>query len=118
MPVRDDAHRQAALDIEQAIDDLGDPAAKPYISRSVIEDYRGAAFHWIAYGCQHKYGKHKENHSQLGRFLRDLGESSVADWWDRLDERRRGGWYGHQTTLGDVQTIRGYWQDIRTWAVS
>jgi hypothetical protein len=116
--VRDDAHRQAALDIEQTIDDLGDPAVKPYIGRSVIEDYRGAALHWIAYGCQRKHGKHKENHTHLGRFLRDPGESTVVDWWDRLDERRRSGWYGHQTTVGDVQTIQGYWRNIRTWATN
>ncbi len=40
-----DAHRQAALDIEQSIADMGDPAAKPYLSRSAIELYWAAAFH-------------------------------------------------------------------------
>lgn len=118
MPVLEDAHRKAAEDIERTIADLGDPAVKPYISRSLIENYWGAAFHWIAVGCQRKHSKHKENHSHLGKFLRDLGELSVADWWDRLDERRRGGWYGHQTTDADVRTMQGYWQDIKAWATS
>lgn len=114
----EDAHREAAENIERVIADLGDPAVKPYINRSLIESYWGAAFHWVAVGCQVKHGKHKENHSHLGKFLRDLGELSVADWWDRLDERRRGGWYGHQTTVADVQTIQGYWKSIKTWATS
>src|SRR5690348_3997367 len=40
--------------------DMGDPATKPYLARAVIELYWAAAFHWIAYGCQRKHGKHKE----------------------------------------------------------
>ena len=63
--VLSDAHRQAALDIERAIGDLGDPTARPYLSRSLIEVYCGAAFQWIAYGCQRKHSKHKENHTKL-----------------------------------------------------
>lgn len=74
-----DAHRQAAMDIEQTIALLGDPAANPYIGRGLIELYWGAAFHWAAYGCQRKHAKHKENHTKLGRFLRDLGEMAAAD---------------------------------------
>ena len=34
-----DAHRQAAMDIEQTIALLGDPAANPYIGRGLIELY-------------------------------------------------------------------------------
>lgn len=73
-----DAHRQAAVDIEQAIARLGDPSADPFLGRSLIELYWGAAFHWIAYGAQLKHGKHKENHTKLGQFLRDVGEPDVA----------------------------------------
>lgn len=113
-----DAHRDAAEGIEQVIADIGDVTGKPYATRSVIELYWGAAFHWIAYGTQHKHGRHKENLTKLGKYLRDLGESTVADWWDRLEERRRGGMYGHQTALPDVETTRNYWQDIRSWATS
>lgn len=74
-----DAHRQAAEDIERSIVDMGDPATKPYLARSVIELYWGAAFHWIACGTQRKHGKHKENHTKLARYLRDVGEPVVAD---------------------------------------
>ena len=113
-----DAHRQAALDIEQTIDDLGDPTARPYLGRGVIELYWGAAFHWIAYGCQQKHGKHKENHTKLGKFLRDQGEHERADQWDALDQRRGGGWYGHHALVADVMEARMRWQEIRTWALT
>jgi hypothetical protein len=113
-----DAHRQAALDLEQSISDMGDPAVKPYLARSAIELYWLAAFHWTAYGCQLKHGKHKENHTKLAQYLRDVGEPAVADWWDRLEETRRGGAYGHQTTPANADTAKRYWQDVKTWATS
>ena len=74
-----DAHQKAAEDIERTIALLGDPAANPYIGRGLIELYWGAAFHWMAAGCQRKHAKHKENHTKLGRFLRDQGEAALAD---------------------------------------
>ncbi len=108
-----DAHRQAALDLEQAIAALGDPNTHPYISRLLIEAYWGAAFHWIAVGCQERHGKHKENHTQLGKFLRDQGKQTVAAIWDRLDERRRAAWYGHQTGSADIVAAEHWWQAIK-----
>lgn len=97
---------------------MGDPASKPYLGRSVIELYWGAAFHWIAYGCQQKHGKHKENHTKLGKFLRDIGEPGIADLWEALDNRRAGGWYGHHAMPTDAEEARTRWQDFRTWALS
>src|SRR5262249_10258195 len=87
-----DDHRMAAENIERALSDLGDPATKSYIGRTVIESYWGAAFHWIAYGCDRKHGKHKENHSKLVSFLRDLGEGAVSNLWDNREKSRSGGW--------------------------
>jgi len=72
------AHQQAALDIEQAIHKLGDPAANPALGRSLIELYWGASFHWLAYDCDRKHGKHKETHDKLGKFLQDVGEPEMA----------------------------------------
>jgi hypothetical protein len=114
----ENAHRQAALDIEQALSDMGDPAAEPYLGRSIIELYWGAAFRWIACGCQRMHGKHKENHTKLVSYPRDMGEPAISEVWNRLDEVRRGGWYGHQAAFIDVQAAQRYWQDIRTWATS
>lgn len=41
----EDAHRQAALELEHLIDVAGDPAVDAQLSRGLIELYWGAAFH-------------------------------------------------------------------------
>jgi hypothetical protein len=64
---------------------LGDLASDPDLAPSLIEIFWAAAFHWIAHGCQRKHGQHKENHTQLNRYLRDLGEPAIADHWDQLE---------------------------------
>ncbi len=77
-----DAHRDAALELEHSIADLGDLstlASRPYNGRALIELYWGAAFEWIVYGCQRLHGKHKEKHEGLARFLRDVAETKIAD---------------------------------------
>jgi hypothetical protein len=61
-----DAHRVAAEDI----DAMG---ASPRASWLIIEGAWGAAFHWIAFACQTKHGKHQESHARLGTFMRSQG---------------------------------------------
>jgi hypothetical protein len=114
--MRVDAHEQRALQLEHAIALLGDPAADPDIIPSLIENYWGAAFHWIAFGCQRKHGQHKENHTQLGRYLRDLGEPTIGVAWDRLENKRQGAIYAYTTALDDASQAHDEWQEIRTWA--
>ncbi|WIG61452.1 MAG: hypothetical protein OJF49_004200 [Ktedonobacterales bacterium] len=116
--MRVDAHQQRALQLEHAISLLGDPAADADIGPSLIENYWAAAFHWIAYGCQQKHGQHKENHTQLGRYLRDLGEPVIATRWDALERTRQGAMYAYNATLADVERARDDWQVIRTWALT
>lgn len=111
-------HKTAAEDLERALADLGDPAAKPYIRRLLMESYFGTAFHWIAYGTATKHGSHKENHSGLVSFLRGLGEQTVATRWQALENLRNGGWYGRKNSLQAVQEAEAAWQEIRTWALS
>jgi hypothetical protein len=90
-----DPHQQAAVDNERAAHELGEPIAHPYARRGVIELYWGAAFHWLAFGCQQKHGKHKENHSGLVSYLRQLGEAAMAVPWETLERVRNAGWYGY-----------------------
>ena len=116
--MREDAHERRALQVEHAITLLGDPAADPDIIPSLIESYWAAAFHWVAVGCQRKHSQHKENHTQLGRYLRDHGESSSADLWESLELARQGAMYGHGAALGDSAVAHDEWQAIRTWALT
>jgi|SRR5260221_8804116 hypothetical protein len=116
--MRADAHRDHALQFEHAITVLGDPVADPYVSISLIENYWAAGFHWIAYGCQQKHGKHKENHTQLGRYLRDLSEPAMAAAWDRLENTRQGAMYAYNAGPTNVSDARADWEEIRQWALS
>jgi hypothetical protein len=54
--------------------------------------------------------------TQLGRYLRDLGEPAIADLWDQLERTRQGAMYAYLTTLADALQAKDAWQDIRTWA--
>jgi hypothetical protein len=109
-----DAHRQAAEDIEKTIVSL---QTAPYAARVVIESAWGAAFHWIAFGCQTKHQRHQESHSRLGTFLRSQGEAAVADWWEDLDRLRQGGWYGGGIEPERVQRALDLLEKIHIWAV-
>jgi hypothetical protein len=108
-----DGHRQAAEDIEAVAKAL---QANPRAGRVVIESCWGAAFHWIAYGCQRKHAGHQDSHARMISYLRGLGEPGVAGWWERLDNIRQGGWYGNQPYPGDVQKALDLLEEIHTWA--
>lgn len=111
-------HRQAAEDIEAVQPDLSASAAGPRANRVLIETYFGAAFHWIAYGCERKHGKRKENHTKLVTYLRELGAPETAERWRVLEEIRNGGWYGHRNAAADLAQAQALWQEIRRWALS
>ena len=108
-------HRKAAEDIEQSVQQL---QGNPQAARLIIEGAWGASFHWIAYACQTKHQKHRESHKRLAAFLRDEGESIVADWWNSLDSARQGGWYGGGDAPGDAQAALDLLAEIRNWALS
>jgi hypothetical protein len=110
-----DGHRTAAEDIEATISML---SGSQRASRLLIEGAWGAAFHWIAFSCQTKHGKHQESHSRLGALLRSQGEVTIADRWEQLDQLRQGGWYGTRTDLQTQQAALDLLQEIRTWATS
>jgi len=105
------AHRQAAEDIEKTILPL---QMASYAARVVIEGAWGAAFHWIAFGCETK----QESHARLGTFLRRQGEGKVAEWWEDLDRIRQGGWYGGSPEPERVQRALDLLERIHTWAIS
>jgi len=110
-----EGHRRAAEGIEKAIVKL-QPDFDSGVARVVIESAWGAAFHWIAFGCETKHQQHKNDHSRLGRFLRDRGEKSTADSWESLDLIRQGGWYGSEPDLVAVQRGLEFLAQIRLWA--
>jgi len=108
-----DAHRQAAEDIEKTIMPL---QATTYAARVVIEGAWGAAFHWIAFGCEIKHQNHQESHARLGSYLRRQGEEAVAEWWEELERIRQGGWYGGNPDPARVQRAINVLERVHLWA--
>ncbi len=49
-------------------------------------------------------------------YLRGLGEPTIADRWQTLDNIRQGGWYGNQPAAATVQKAIDLLQEIHTWA--
>ena len=111
-------HQQRAFDIERAIGDLGDPAAKQYICPVLIESFWGAAFHWIVVGCIRKHAWHTDSHAGLVKRLKQLNEDQVAVDWDKLETLRTGGWYTYQAGTAEVVEAELCCRNIRTWAMS
>ncbi len=110
-----DSHRQAAENNEATIVHI---QAIPYASRIVIEAAWGAGLHWIAYGCQRKYQRHRDKHQGLVAYLKGLNEPDVADWWNELEHVRQGGWYGTVTGPIPAQSALDLLAKIRAWATS
>lgn len=109
------AHRKAAEDVEATITPL---ASSPQAARIVIEGAWGAAFHWIAFGCDTKHGAHQESHARLATYLHAHGEAAVAGWWDQLDRLRTGGWYGQRTDSTSVAQSLDLLREVRIWATT
>ena len=108
-----EAHRRAAEDIEKTILPL---QAASYAARVGIEGAWGAAFHWLAFGCQTKHQRHQDHHTRLGTFLRSQGGESAAEWWEDLDRLRQGGWYGSGIEPERVQRALDLLEKIHSWA--
>ena len=112
-----EAYRKAAEDREKSIVKL-QPDVDPDVARLAIEGAWGAAFHWIAFGCQTKHGRHQESHARLVSFLNNLGEGSTAAWWQSIDSLRQGGMYGNKTDSLAVQEALTLLREIHRWASS
>lgn len=109
-----DAHRNAAEDIEASIAGL---TTAPRAARIVIEGAWGATFQWVAFECQAKHARHQESHAP-GNVSPKLGESAIADKWERIDQLRQGGWYGTRTDPLAVSAALSLMEEVRTWATS
>jgi len=89
--MREADHRATAEELEQTIQQLQSIGGSP---RVIIETAWGAGYHWTAYGCQRKYGKHSDKHQGLVKYLEGLNETWAADIWRDFEVVRTGGWYG------------------------
>jgi hypothetical protein len=111
--MREADHRTTAEELEQTIQQLKSIGGSP---RVIIETAWGAGYHWIAYGCQRKHGKHLDKHQGLVKYLEGLNEAWVADIWRDFEVVRTGGWYGHQYSQANVQQAITLLANLHNWA--
>src|SRR5262245_19843776 len=104
--VEADAHQRRALQFERSVGVLGHPNADPDVAPSLIALYWGAALRWIAYGCQAKYGRHKEHEEHLGAYLGELADVGLALHWNSLDLTRQNALFGSGGSLPDLDQAR------------
>jgi len=94
-----EGHLKRAEEIRKSIEVLKDD--ENHVS-SIVELVYGCALHYIAYGCEKRFGVHQDLHNQLIRFLRERGEDEIALLFSELDTLRHGRWYGGK---GDGETV-------------
>ncbi|MGB8312285.1 MAG: hypothetical protein WCE81_10575 [Halobacteriota archaeon] len=69
---------------------------------AIAELAYGCAFHYLAYGCERKFGIHIDTHAGLPRLLRERSDDAIADVFGGLGTIRQGRWYGGK---GNGETI-------------
>lgn len=111
--MRGDDHEQRALALER---DVGSLEASGGSGASIVELLWGAGFQWIAFGCQRKWGEHKEKHEGLVRYLRDRNANETATLWNALEQFRQGAFYGHQDQAVVIHQAKDLLKRIRAWA--
>ncbi|HKS69632.1 MAG TPA: hypothetical protein VJQ45_04395 [Ktedonobacterales bacterium] len=104
-------HRLRAEALETQIPLLTDPSA-------IIEICWGAAYQWICWGCDRKYGKHPQKHTGVVKYLKDIGELERSARWAAMEGVRIGGFYGTKAQDVEVALARQLLQEFRTWALS
>ena len=88
--MRADAHSSAPFKPEHGSTSLGDPAKISTSLPAVVENYWGAAFHWIAFGCSRNMASIRRTTRNSPTICATLGEPIVADQWDRLEHAGQG----------------------------
>jgi len=83
---------------------------------AVVELAYGCAIHYLAYGCERRYGTHSDIHASLPRLLRRMNENEIADIFERLDTIRHGRWYGGKGNGETLSNVLGILERIVEWS--
>lgn len=90
-----EGHLNKAKEIKESMKKLlPDPEGKNVVA--IVELSYGIIQHLVAYGLEIKYKQHLDTHVGLPKLLRELGETKIAEDFERLDTFRQGRWYGNR----------------------
>lgn len=100
-------HKKRAEEFEKGMNQHETNTA-PYIN-----DLWASTMHYIQYGCQKKFGEHKDTHAGLSRFLREKKEEKIAETWEKLEAIRQSWTYGAKRRKNNPYK---YLKRIKKWA--
>jgi hypothetical protein len=63
---------------------------------AIAELVYGCAFHYLAYGCERKFGMPIDTHAGLPWLQRERGDDAITDVCRELGTIRHGRWYGEK----------------------
>lgn len=86
-----ESHLKKAGEIRKSIDLL--KSNEEHVI-SIVELIYGCSMHYLAYGCEKRFGTHKDIHTGLQRFLRERDKEKMSIAFGILDTIRHGRWYG------------------------
>ncbi|MBI5681264.1 MAG: hypothetical protein HZC47_10250 [Methanobacterium sp.] len=108
-----ESHIKRAENIKKSIDLLiseeGDVG-------SIVELVYGCSMHYLSYGCEKRFGTHKDIHTGLQKFLRERNEEDMAIAFGELDTIRMGRWYGGKGNGETISKVLEVLNDITRWA--
>lgn len=107
-----ESHLLKAEEIEVTINFIKDD---PSHVSSLVELVYGCVIHYLAYGCEKKFGRHLDTHVRLQRFLREKDESEIAAVFGTLDSIRHGRWYGGKGNGDAVEDVVEILEITKRW---
>lgn len=113
--MKGERHYEKAEEIMESIYQLAEDDGKHVVS--IVELCYGAAQHYIAYGCEKKYGRHFDTHAGMPRLLREMGEDDIAIAFEQIDTFRHGRWYGSKGNGRIVRECLKIIKQIKEWAI-
>ena len=108
-----ESHLKRAEEVRKSIDLL--KPDEEHVS-SIVELIYGCSMHYLAYGCEIRFGTHKDIHTGLQRFLRERDEEEMAIAFGTLDTIRHGRWYGSKGNGKTVSESLKILNQISRWA--
>ena len=113
--MNEEGHRQRAEELKGSRALLTPPEGHIAL---YTEASLGIAHQLFMAGSQRKYGTHEDQHQGLARWLRDRGETAMAEHLTELEAMRAGRWYGRRGNGSAAQRQDELLDAIAQWSLA
>jgi hypothetical protein len=84
---------------------------------SIVELSFLCAHHYCAYGCERRFQKHTDNHSQISKLLIGEGADDMAEVFIALESKRAGAAYGGKSNGGNIEEVSELLDIVIQWSL-